>query len=156
FATAGTVARLGARPLFADIDPTTYNLSPASVEDLIRTSCETRAGRLVNRKTGGRVKVLMPVHLFGQVAEMDALMELERRDDLREHLRRAEIGTEIYYPVPLHLQECFAFLGGKPEDCPVSVRAAKETLALPIYPELTADQQRHVVRTIAEFYEPGH
>jgi len=90
-------------------------------------------------------------HIFNQY-----VVRAERRDDLREHLRRAEIGTEIYYPVPLHLQECFASLGGKPEDCPVSVRAAKETLALPIYPELTADQQRHVVRTIAEFYEPGH
>ena len=90
-------------------------------------------------------------HIFNQY-----VVRAERRDDLREHLCRAEIGTEIYYPVPLHLQECFASLGGKPEDCPVSVRAAKETLALPIYPELTADQQRHVVRTIAEFYEPGH
>src|SRR5437763_388859 len=90
-------------------------------------------------------------HIFNQY-----VVRAERRDDLREHLRRAEIGTEIYYPVPLHLQECFASLGGTPEDCPVSVRAAKETLALPIYPELTAEQQRHVVRTIVEFYAPGH
>jgi len=301
FATAGTVARLGARPLFVDIDPITYNLSPAGVEDLIATQCEVRAGRLVNRHTGGLVKALMPVHLFGQMADMDAVMELarrhglkvvedaaqaiggedpggrragsigdigclsffpsknlgafgdagmcvtndptlaerlkilrvhgskpryhhlvvggnfrldelqaavllvklayldgwtqrrqanarfyatafqeaglgdhmstpraldgyrhifnqyvvraERRDDLKDHLRQADVSTEIYYPVPLHLQTCFAHLGYAPEHCPEAVRAARESLAIPIYPELTPDQARHVVSTVAEFYD---
>ena len=83
FATAGTIARLGARPLFADIDPTTYNLSSAGVAELIAGQCEMRAGGLVNRTTGGRVKALMPVHLFGQMAEMDAFMELARRHGLK-------------------------------------------------------------------------
>ena len=300
FATAGTIARLGARPLFADIDPTTYNLSSAGVAELIAGQCEMRAGGLVNRTTGGRVKALMPVHLFGQMAEMDAFMELARRhglkviedaaqaigseypgprraggigdigcfsffpsknlgafgdagmcvtndlalaerlkilrvhgskpryhhlivggnfrldelqaavllvklkhldgwtarrqenaryytaafreagvgdhvgtpraldghrhifnqyvvravrrDELKEHLREAGVSTEVYYPVPLHLQQCFAYLGCKPEDCPEALRAAREALALPIYPELTRDQAHHVVRTVTEFY----
>ncbi|PYN37871.1 MAG: transcriptional regulator [Candidatus Rokuibacteriota bacterium] len=300
FATAGTIARLGARPLFADIDPTTYNLSSAGVAELIAGQCEMRAGGLVNRTTGGRVKALMPVHLFGQMAEMDAFMELARRhglkviedaaqaigseypgprraggigdigcfsffpsknlgafgdagmcvtndlalaerlkilrvhgskpryhhlivggnfrldelqaavllvklkhldgwtarrqenaryytaafreagvgdhvgtpraldghrhifnqyvvravrrDDLKEHLREAGVSTEVYYPVPLHLQQCFAYLGCKPEDCPEALRATREALALPIYPELTRDQAHHVVRTVTEFY----
>jgi dTDP-4-amino-4,6-dideoxygalactose transaminase len=301
FATAGTIARLGARPLFVDIDPTTYNLSPAGVEDLIATQCETRAGRLIDRKTGGVVKALMPVHLFGQLADMEAFSELarrhevavvedaaqavgaespggrragsrgsigcfsffpsknlgafgdagmcvtndpalaerlkvlrvhggkrkyhhlivggnfrldelqaavllvklkyldgwterrqanarsyqtafqearlgdhistpraldghrhifnqyvvraERRDDLKDHLLRAGVSTEVYYPVPLHLQPCFAYLGYEPEHCPEALRAARESLAIPIYPELTEDQRRHVVSAVAEFYD---
>lgn len=83
FATAGVVARLGARPLFCDIDPITYNISPASVAECIANQCELRDGRPINRKTGGVVKVLMPVHLFGQVADMDPLIELARRNNLR-------------------------------------------------------------------------
>jgi dTDP-4-amino-4,6-dideoxygalactose transaminase len=300
FATAGTVSRLGARPMFCDIDPVTYNLSDESVADAIVTRCEWRSGALVNRQTGGRVKALMPVHLFGQMADMDALGEVaarhglrivedaaqaigahdaagrsagsvgaigcfsffpsknlgafgdagmcttndpelaarmealrvhggkrkyhheiiggnfrldelqaavllvklghldawtarrqqnarwydaalersnvgawittpswagadrhifnqyvvraERRDALREHLTAAGVGTEVYYPVALHMQPCFADLGYRPEDLPEARRAAGETLAIPIYPELTADQRRHVVDTIAAFY----
>jgi dTDP-4-amino-4,6-dideoxygalactose transaminase len=300
FATAGTVARLGGRPLFCDIDPVTYNLSPDSVADVIATQCEWRSGSLVNRRTGGRVKVLMPVHLFGQMADMDRLVELadrnglkivedaaqaigaedagrcragsiggigcfsffpsknlgafgdggmcttndpelaarmeslrvhgarpryhheiiggnfrldelqaavllvklrhldrwielrqenarwydgaleslglgdrvvrprwlkgsrhifnqyvlrvERRSALRAYLGGAGIGTEVYYPVPLHMQKCFGYLGYRPEDCPEARRAASEAVAIPIYPELTLAQRRHVVGTIAAFY----
>jgi dTDP-4-amino-4,6-dideoxygalactose transaminase len=300
FATAGVIARLGARPLFCDIDPATYNLSPGSVADRIATECELRDGQLVNRKTGGVVKVLMPVHLFGQMADMDSLgdiarrnnlkivedaaqamgsespggrragsvdgiacfsffpsknlgafgdggmcvtndpvlaerlavlrvhggkpkyhhaviggnfrldelqaaillvkfkyldhwtrrrqenaryynnsfenrslddnvsipwaaedcrhifnqyvIRVKRRDELRKYLAAAGIDTEVYYPVPLHMQQCFSYLGYRAEDFPEACRAAAETLAIPIYPELSCIQKQHVVNTIAAFY----
>jgi dTDP-4-amino-4,6-dideoxygalactose transaminase len=300
FATAGVVARLGARPLFCDIDPSTYNLSPASVAECIADQCQLHDGRLINRKTGGIVKVLMPVHLFGQAADMDPLMELagryqlkvvedaaqalgaeyiggrragsmghigcfsffptknlgafgdagmcitndpvladrlavmrvhggkpkyhhriiggnfrldelqaavllvklkyldawtkrreenasfydgmfkksgldgyvstprasngyrhifnqyvprvKRRDELRKYLATAGIDTEVYYPVPLHMQQCFSYLGYRAEDFPEACRAASEVVAIPIYPELSSIQKQHVVNTIAAFY----
>jgi dTDP-4-amino-4,6-dideoxygalactose transaminase len=300
FATGGTVARVGARPVFCDIDPKTYNLSAAAVRAFIDKECESKGGKLINRKTGGHIKALMPVHLYGQMADMAPFMEIaqrhglkviedaaqaigaeytgarragsigdigcfsffpsknlgafgdgglctandadvaeklrvlrvhgskpkyyhamiggnfrldelqaavlrikleyldswtearqrnaafydtafakagltskvtlpyavpgyrhiynqyviraSRRDELRAHLAEQGVGTEIYYPVPLHEQECFTYLGYKPEDCPESSRAAKETLALPIYPELSKEQLQYVVDQIARFY----
>jgi dTDP-4-amino-4,6-dideoxygalactose transaminase len=300
FATGGAIARLGARPLFCDIDPETYNLAPATVEALLREVGEQRDGKLINRRTGGTIKALMPVHLFGQVADMTPFMEMakahglriiedaaqaigseyagarragalgdigcfsffpsknlgafgdagmcttndpelaarlkilrahgskpkyyhaviggnfrldelqaaillvklryldqwtakrqenarfyddafaraglaehvltpkvmpghrhiynqyvvrvKRRDELKKHLGDAKIGTEVYYPVPLHTQQCFAYLGHGPEDCAESSRAALETLAIPIYPELSHEQQQQVVDSIAHFY----
>jgi dTDP-4-amino-4,6-dideoxygalactose transaminase len=300
FATGGSIARTGARPLFCDIDPDTYNLSPSCVSELIADRCMTRGDQLVNRWSGGIVKAILPVHLFGQTADMGPLMDIaqrhglkviedaaqaigseypgnrraggigdigcfsffpsknlgafgdggmcttndpdlaerlrvlrahggkpkyhhaliggnfrldelqaavllvkfkyldqwtakrqdnaryydaafpeagltehvsipqalsghrhiynqyvvraQRRDELRAYLTEARIGNEIYYPVPLHMQKCFDYLGYRPEDCPESVRAAAETLAIPIYPELSQDQQRQVVETISDFY----
>ena len=300
FATAGTIARAGARPVFCDIDPVSFNLSPGAVDAFMTTQCERRSGGLVNRTTGGKVKALMPVHLYGQTADMDALMELARRhglrviedaaqaigaedarqkracsfgdvgclsffptknlgafgdagmcvtndaalaermdilrvhggkpkyyhsfiggnfrldeiqaavlnvklkhldawtagrqrnatfydsafareklggavqtpraipgarhiynqyvirardrDRLRAHMSAAGVGSEIYYPIPLHLQKCFEYLGHKVGDFPLSERAAEETLALPIFPELTEMQLQYVVDTIAAFY----
>jgi dTDP-4-amino-4,6-dideoxygalactose transaminase len=300
FATAGTIARAGARPVFCDIDPLTFNLSPAAVQAFIDERCVRQGGQLVNRATGGRVKALMPVHLYGQSADMDPLMAIarqhglkviedaaqaigtaytngqrvgtfgdvgcfsffpsknlgafgdaglcatndaelaesmrvlrvhggkpkyfhaviggnfridelqaavlrvklkyldgwtqgrqrnaayydsafadaalgqqlctpvaieggrhifnqyvvrvQRRDALKQRLAERGIGTEIYYPVPLHLQACFAYLNYRAGDFPHSELAAQETLALPIYPELERGQLAHVVATIAEFY----
>ena len=301
FATAGTIARTGATPLFCDIDPVTFNLSSAAVRAFIEKNCDRRDGGLVTRK-GERVKALMPVHLYGQMADMPALMEIAQanqlrviedaaqaigsedahgrracsygdvgclsffptknlgafgdagmcvgndpalsermeilrvhggkpkyfhsliggnfrmdelqaavlnvklkhldswtagrqrnaafydeafaradlgravqtparetgrhiynqyilrvrdRDLLRQHLTAAGVGTEIYYPLALHQQKCFAYLGHRTGDFPESERAAEETLALPIFPELTGTQLQYVVDMIAGFYRRG-
>jgi dTDP-4-amino-4,6-dideoxygalactose transaminase len=280
FATAGAIARLGATPVFVDIDPATYNIDP----------------RQIPAKITARTRAIIPVHLYGQMADMDAIMalaekhrlviiedaaqaigaeykgrragsighygcfsffpsknlgaagdggmivtndaqraeklkvlrghgskpkyhhkivggnfrldaiqaaivsaklphldqwtatrqrnaktydqlfsqlgiteiglprvatdrhifnqyviRLSRRDALQAALQKAGIGTEVYYPVPMHLQECFAYLGHAVGAFPESERAAKETLALPIYPELSEAQLRYVVECIRLF-----
>ena len=284
FATAGAIWRAGARPVFADIDPATYNLDPERIESAITP----------------RTRALMPVHLYGQCAEMDAINEIARRhnlhviedaaqaigaqddgrragtmsaagcfsfyptknlgaagdagmlttdddqlaarlrrlrvhggeteyvhrevglnsrldalqaallrvklphldswsdaraaraarydelfaasrlrleltvprvragarhifhqyvvrvpapqrDALMKHLAGRGVGTKVYYPVPLHLQECFRPLGYAEGSMPEAERAARETLALPLYPELTDEEQRCVVGSVEDF-----
>jgi dTDP-4-amino-4,6-dideoxygalactose transaminase len=76
----------------------------------------------------------------------------ERRDDLRVFLKDAGIGTEVYYPVPMHLQDCFSDLNYKKGDFPQAEHAALHTLALPLYPELSDDQIEYVVEKIKAFY----
>jgi dTDP-4-amino-4,6-dideoxygalactose transaminase len=288
FATVGSIVRLGATPVFADIDPVSFNIDPAKARKAL-ASLSKRSAKL-------KPKVLLPVHLYGQMADMDPLLDLAKefglkvvedaaqaigseypskhgakragaigdmgcfsffpsknlggfgdggmvttndaalaeklrvlrnhgskpkyyhklvggnfrldalqaaildiklkhleswhearrsnaarydeafkgtavgvpravyagrgaknhhiynqyvvrvrnRDGMIERLRAADVGCEVYYPVPLHLQECFGNLGHKPGDMPESERAANETLALPIYPELTAEMQGYV------------
>jgi len=289
FATAGSISHVGAKPVFADIDPQTYNLDPSKIEERITA----------------KTKAIIPVHLFGQCADMDPVREIARdrrlwiiedaaqaigadyirnsvpaqragsigdvgcfsfypsknlggfgdggmvttnddelarrlkllrvhgasakysyqmigvnsrldtlqaavllvkfrhleewtekrrenavyydnlfgeisyqtlgieipsvqydnrhiynqyvirvskRDELREFLTREGIGTDVYYPLPLHLQECYRDLGYAKGDFPHAEEAAQETLALPIYPELTKEQQEYVVAQIAEFF----
>jgi dTDP-4-amino-4,6-dideoxygalactose transaminase len=75
-----------------------------------------------------------------------------RRDELREFLTARQIGTDIYYPIPLHLQTAFVYLGHREGDFPEAERAAREVLALPMFPELTEEEQRRVVASIADFY----
>ncbi len=76
----------------------------------------------------------------------------EKRNELRSFLTEKGVGTDIYYPLSLHLQECFAYLGGKPNEYPEAERASRETLALPIFPELRPEQMEYVVEMIAEFF----
>jgi dTDP-4-amino-4,6-dideoxygalactose transaminase len=86
-------------------------------------------------------------HVFHQY-----VVRAYRREELREFLTARKIGTEIYYPIPLHLQPCFVYLGYREGDFPEAERAAKEVLALPMFPELTDEEQRWVVQSIADFY----
>lgn len=103
-------------------------------------------------------KVLLPraVYDFGKVKNYHIynqyIVRVEDRDKLREFLTKNEIGTEIYYPVPFHLQECFKELGYKKGDFPVSEFAADKSLALPIFPELSDDQLVYVVDTFKKFF----
>ena len=291
FATAGSIFRTGALPVFVDIDPDTYNMSPEELERVIASMTDTELARL---------KAVIPVHLYGQCADMDPILKVanaynliviedaaqaigaeyrgrragsmgdlgcfsffpsknlgafgdggmvttdsdefydklrilrvhgshpkyyhklaggnfrldafqaavvsvklkhldkwtkarqenarkyrelfadsgihdmiklpvekedrhiynqfvicvtDKRDDLRLFLNDVGVGTEIYYPIPMHLQECFLDLNYKKGDFPVAEHAALHTLALPIYPELSDDQLAYVVDKIAAFYK---
>jgi dTDP-4-amino-4,6-dideoxygalactose transaminase len=79
-------------------------------------------------------------------------LRVERRDELQSHLKSRGIGHSVYYPLPLHLQPCFAYLGFREGACPESERAAKEVVSLPIYPELTEGQLDEVVGAVRGFY----
>jgi dTDP-4-amino-4,6-dideoxygalactose transaminase len=278
FASAGVISRLGANPVFVDIDAETYNIDPDQIE----------------KKISQKTKAIMPVHLFGQCADMDPIMDVAKqhnlkvvedaaqaigaeykgekagtmgdlgcfsffpsknlggagdggmvvtndpemgemirilrvhgskpkyyhstigynsrldtlqaailgvklnhlddwtkkrrkhaevynsafkdldiitpkqesfnyhiynqytiavknRDELRKHLKEKQIGHDSYYPVPLHLQECYRFLGYKKGDLPVSEKKAEEVVSIPVYPELTEEEQEYVISTIKEF-----
>ncbi len=115
-------------------------------------------GRIANAasydgKLGGIEEVATPVvsegnrHIYNQY-----VIRVPRRDELKSFLQENGIGCEIYYPVPLHLQKCFSFLGGAEGDCPESEKAALETLALPIFTELTEEMLEYTAGKIAEFY----
>jgi dTDP-4-amino-4,6-dideoxygalactose transaminase len=80
------------------------------------------------------------------------VVRAHRRDELRQHLAEQGVGTEIYYPAPLHLQKCFEYLGYAKGSLPESERASREVLALPIFPELSEEEQQYVVSAISEFY----
>ena len=85
-------------------------------------------------------------HIYNQF-----VIRAKRRDQLQAYLKQEGIGTEVYYPVPLHVQKCFAYLGHREGDFPESEAAAKQTLVLPIYPELSDEQAEYVVASIGQF-----
>ncbi len=113
-----------------------------------------RRYRSLFQETGLGSQIALPIeregyfHVYNQFV---VRVPAAARDPLREHLSSRRIGTEIYYPIPLHLQVCFASLGHQPGDFPISEAAAAETIALPMYPELSENAQRYVVETIAAF-----
>ncbi len=308
FATAGCIARVGATPLFVDIDPATYNLSPAALARFLEERCRRDASGALRDEQGRKVRAIVPVHLFGLCCEMEELLRIAeqfglvliedaaqaigaeyplfgqprkagtmgevgyfsfypsknlgaagdagmivcreealterlrvcrqhgmepryfhqfvggnfrldemqaavlnvklphldgwsaarrkvadvyreefnrrgltaqatwpaepfrargltnhhiyhqfvirtvKRDALRAHLSAKEIGTAIYYPLGLHQQECFAYLGYHAGDLPETERACHETLALPVYPELRHEQQLYVIDALEEFF----
>jgi dTDP-4-amino-4,6-dideoxygalactose transaminase len=139
-ATGSAVSALGAKPVFADIRPDTYNIDPQSNA--------VEYTRLLNQIPG----VMPPItpdrfaHVFHQYT-----IRVERRDALQQFLSERKIGSTVYYPYPLHLQPLYASLGHKPGDFPHAERAAQEVLSLPMYPELRKEQIARVVDAIAEF-----
>jgi len=301
FATAGAIVNLGARPLFVDIDESSYNMDPDQVSRLLERDCTYNLSthKLVHKASDTIVKAIVPVHMFGQCADMDEILQIvrryrlpvvedsaqalgakyrdsyagamgdlgcfsffpsknlggagdggmvvthskeladlvkllhihgartkyyhsvvgtnsrldeiqaavlrvklgfleqwnearrknaeaynselkeagllerivtpgtrsgrthiynqyvircDRRDELQNFLRTCGIGTEIYYPLSLHQQECFRNLDYRTSDFPQARAAAERTLALPVYPEISAEQRAHVVSSISEFY----
>ncbi|MBY0246132.1 MAG: DegT/DnrJ/EryC1/StrS family aminotransferase [Nitrospiraceae bacterium] len=119
----------------------------ARYETLFRQSGLVQKGKVRLPEPVYRDKGIKHYHIYNQF-----VLRVERRDDLIAHLKQKGIGAEIYYPVPFHLQECFLYLGHKAGDFPESERAANETIAIPIYPELTMAQQTEVVEAIRSFY----
>ncbi|NWF99558.1 MAG: DegT/DnrJ/EryC1/StrS family aminotransferase [Thermoanaerobaculaceae bacterium] len=100
--------------------------------------------------------VVVPVELPGRGHSYHQyVVRVRERDRLRQYLQERGIGTEVYYPICLHQQRCFAPLGYRPGDFPEAERAAAEVLALPIFPELRADERERVVQAIADFYRPA-
>ena len=79
-------------------------------------------------------------------------MRVPRRDELQAHLKTKGIGSSVYYPLPLHLQPCFAYLGYREGQCPEAERASKEVISLPIYPELSKSQLDEVAGAVRSFF----
>jgi len=120
-------------------------LRASAYDDLFKSAGLSRGGSERPVQLPGNAAGAL--HVFHQY-----VIRVRRRDELRTFLSERNIGTEVYYPIPLHLQECFAYLGYAEGDLPEAERAAAEVLALPMFPELTEGEQEWVVESIAEFY----
>ena len=112
-----------------------------------------RYDRLLARAGLGEGVKLTRIEETNQSVYNQYVILVKYRDELREHLTSAGIGTEVYYPMPLHLQKCYASLGHRRGDFPVSEKVSRETLALPIFAELKTSEQEYVVSTIEKFYK---
>lgn len=125
-----------------------------------RNQCAETYGRLfataglASPKSAGRPSPVQLPHTLAEAyhAYHQYVIRAERRDDLRRFLAERGVGTEIYYPAPMHLQQCFLYLGYTEGSFPEAERAAREVLALPMVPELEPDEQEYVVAAIAQFY----
>jgi len=117
-------------------------------EEVGKTSFDEKNKVLLPKAVYEDVPNLNNYHIYNQY-----IIRVEKRDQLREYLSKNEIGTEIYYPVPFHLQECFSYLNYKKGDFPISEFSANTSLAIPIYPELKDEQIEFVVKTIRDFFE---
>jgi dTDP-4-amino-4,6-dideoxygalactose transaminase len=115
--------------------------------------CNARRYHMLFEEMGLGEKVLLPEDVPGHIYNQ-FVIRVSCRDRLQAFLRERGVETEVYYPLPLHLQQCFQALGYRAGDFPAAEAAAQESLALPVYPELTAEQQRYVVRQMQEFYRP--
>jgi dTDP-4-amino-4,6-dideoxygalactose transaminase len=110
------------------------------------------AGLATDSIEEGKPGVVLPVDAgYGRHIYNQFVIRAAQRDALQAHLKAAGIGTEVYYPIALHLQACFSDLSYHAGDLPASERAARETLAFPVYPELTEEMQRHVVDAVLGF-----
>jgi dTDP-4-amino-4,6-dideoxygalactose transaminase len=98
------------------------------------------------------VQVVLPANLAQRHIYNQYVVRVDARDELKTWLDARGVSTEIYYPIPMHLQDCFAYLGHRAGEFPHSERAAKQTLALPIYPELSDAQAEHVVNCVGQFF----
>jgi dTDP-4-amino-4,6-dideoxygalactose transaminase len=115
-----------------------------------------RNAEYYNSAFAGSSDIRTPVVEPGNVSIYNQYtLRVPRRDELQEHLKKKGIGSSVYYPLPLHLQPCFQYLGYSAGAFPESERASKEVISLPVYPELTTGQLDEVISAVREFYENG-
>ena len=153
-ANAARYRRLFAAAGLAEVSGTSHHgeTPPHCNGGALRAAGQSLPSPTCGRGAGSEGLVQLPVeipgyrHIYNQF-----VIRVPRRDELQAHLAQEKIGCAIYYPIPLHMQKCFAYLGHREGEFPESERAARETLALPIYPELSDQQAERVVECIGGF-----